>query len=199
MLLKEKLLPYRPDLVIIAINSSDIEDVKNRGGRERFLTDGTLRAAKQPPSWEWLYGLSFIFRHVLHDALGYDSLFFKRSDQQAEAAKAIEHIDAAVTAFVQLGRERGFQTLIVLHPTGWEASRQQWSGDFANLVTRIEKRPDVDVVNMLAAWKSKGLLDNNLADKLYWPIDGHNNATGYAAFGEVVAAKILDSHVLDRK
>ena len=47
-LLKERLLKYNPNMVIVAINSSDIDDLIIRGGMERFQPGGILKYKEGP-------------------------------------------------------------------------------------------------------------------------------------------------------
>ena len=198
MLLREKLLPYEPDLVLVAINASDITDAMNRGGQERFQADGTTRVS-HPPQWEWLYGISYLFRHVIHDVLRYNWLLIRESALKAEQQKAIHHVVEAASAFAALGHERGFRVLIVLHPDHWEADHQTYEEAFAEAVDTLTRLPGLDVVDVLARWKSTGVLGPDGASSLYWSFDGHNNSKGYAAFGETVADRILHSDLMNRE
>jgi hypothetical protein len=48
VLLKDRLIRYKPDLVLLALNASDLNDLLIRGGMERFLPDGSVKY-KNPP------------------------------------------------------------------------------------------------------------------------------------------------------
>jgi lysophospholipase L1-like esterase len=187
VLLRDQLVRYRPDLVLVAINTSDISDVMIRGGSERFLPDGTTRFTRRPPAWEPLYGISYLFRHVIHDLLGYDYLFVRAQELEAEHDKAIEHIVGTVAGISALGRERGFALVVVLHPDNWEARTRAHTSQMVKLGARLRTDPRLPVIDVLGAWVASGLFERASADSLYWPIDGHNNSKGYAAFGEAVA------------
>ena len=116
MLLREKLLALEPNLVIVAVNQSDIDDVLFLGGFERFLP-GRRAQFRDGPAWEWIYGPSFIARHVVHDLLDYDRGFIKRSTLDTVRAESVQRLDEAVDAFRELSRRHGFDLLVVVHPT----------------------------------------------------------------------------------
>jgi lysophospholipase L1-like esterase len=192
MLLEHRLLDADPDLVIVAINTSDISDTMMRGGRERFQPGGTTRFTRQPPAWEWLYGISFLTRHVVHGILGYDSLFLRERDLPAHRAEAIDRIVEAVSAFATLSRERHFGLLIVLHPDHWEGTNRTYSDVFASLVARVTQLPGVNTADVLARWKAGDWYADADVQSLYWPLDGHNSPEGYEALGRAVADRIVE-------
>jgi lysophospholipase L1-like esterase len=190
MLLKEKLVTYRPDLVLMAINASDMGDGIIRGGPERFLPDGTTRS-RPTPSWEWLYGASFLFRHVIHDVLGYNTMFVRDSEWVAEQRKAGDQLVAACAAAAKLGYDRGFPIVVVLHPNIREASIGHYERNFASVVQEIKALPGLEVVDVLEYWTANGILAREGVSTLYWSLDGHNTPKGYASFGEAVATGLL--------
>ncbi|MBK8672736.1 MAG: SGNH/GDSL hydrolase family protein [Bacteroidetes bacterium] len=53
LLLKSKLVKYKPDLVILTINASDITDIEIRGGFNRFNFKNKL-VIKEKPFWSFL-------------------------------------------------------------------------------------------------------------------------------------------------
>lgn len=189
VLFSDKLAPYRPDLVLLAINASDVNDVIIRGGSERFQPDGSVRPRPAPP-WEWLYGTSYLVRHVIHDLAGYNSLFVRTSVWPEERRRAAAHLKDAVQAFARLSDGAGMRFVVVFHPDRQEAARQRYERAFAALTEDVKRLPHLQVVDVLDRWRAKGVLPGKDPSELFWPIDGHNTAKGYAAFGEVVAEAI---------
>jgi lysophospholipase L1-like esterase len=192
MLLEQRVLDAQPDRVIVAINTSDISDTMMRGGRERFQPDGTTRFTRQPPAWEWLYGISFLTRHVVHGVFGYNYLLLRARDVPSYQAEAVDRIVEAVNAFAALSRARHFNLLIVLHPDHWEGTNRRYSDVFAALVSRITQLPGVNTADVLAQWKASAWYAEADAQSLYWPLDGHNSPKGYEALGRVVADRIVE-------
>lgn len=196
VLLEDKLLPYRADVVFVAINASDVNDVIIRGGRERFGADGITRP-RPTPWWEWIYGVSFMARHVVHDVLGYNSLFIKESRWQDARREAGAQLLQAVRAYQTLAARGGFRLVVVIHPDKREASRARYERGFAAFVAEVKALPGIEVVDVLDRWSTSGVLTANSAASLYWPIDGHNTPEGYAAFGRAVADAVFPPAAAD--
>lgn len=189
-LLDEKLRDYRFDLVLVAINASDVNDVIVRGGRERFGADGITRP-RPTPWWEWLYGVSFLARHVVHDLLGYNALFIRNSAWLAARREACQQLLDAVAGFQALANRDGYRLVIVIHPDKQEAARARYERVFAEFVDAVKAQPGLLVVDVLERWKAAGALAGGSAARWYWPIDGHHTPEGYAAFGNAVADAVV--------
>jgi hypothetical protein len=192
VLLREKLLDSEPNLVLVAVNASDIDDVLARGGQERFQPDGTTRFTRQPPPWEWLYGVSYLTRSVIHDLLRYDYLFVRESEAFEQRIQAVEVVFAALKAFDQLARARGFDLMVIVHPDRWEATRDRHSDPISVLLERLTSDGTITYVDVLSHWRDTGIFKRRPAESLYWELDGHNNADGYALLAEAVAQKAKD-------
>jgi lysophospholipase L1-like esterase len=190
VLLEQRLLAYRPDLVILAVNGSDIDDVRVRGGMERFRPDRTV-AFRDGPAWEWLYGTSYIVRHVVHDVLGYDRGLVGRSQRASVTADAIARIFEVVLRFDELARTRGFALAVVIHPLLPEVEQKQFL--LAPLVERLRREAGIPVVDLDAYYLGPDGIGEGGAAEYYWPIDGHHNPRGYALFARGVARALEEA------
>ena len=190
MLLKEKLLALEPDLVIVVVNTTDVGDVMVLGGMERFLPDGRLDPRHQGPAWEWLYGISFITRAVVHDALGYDSFFLTRREAEHERRRAWLDIESTLGEFRSLSRSRGFQLAIVLQPKAVEVEESSWPAEMRELARQMTKWDDVEVVDVLEPLRSGGPGGDGQTPYYFWPNDGHNTPEGYEVIGRAVAESL---------
>ncbi len=186
VLLRDILLAYKPDLVIVAMNE-EASDLMVRGGMERFRPDGTVQYRK-PPSWEWLYASSHIARLVVHRLLGYDYLFLKPEQRAAEYSRAISLLAESVGLFKDLAEAHHFHLLIVCHPLRSELE----SGSFYYLqkVLATCRSNHVECLDMLEYFTALEKIDRNSARLYYWERDGHHNARGYAAFARGVRWKL---------
>ena len=184
---REKLLEYSPDLVLVAINYSDINDMILRGGQARFRPDGSVEMARRPPAWEWLYGVSFIARHIVHDVLHYNRLLRHRSEVPALERDAGAEIVKAIDAFRRMAHERHFRFVVVVHPHADESHSGAYIGPLEAAVAGIRRMDDVGLVDVLHAWRSSGVVTAKNYQSFFWPLDFHNNANGYAIFGAAVA------------
>ena len=194
ILLREKLLDLRPDLILVAINASDIMDVMIRGGEERFRPDHRTSFTRKP-SWEWLYGISYLTRHIVHDLLQYNFIFIRESDLVIEQRKAVDQIFLAIDAFRTLGSEHGFDVVIVIHPDRQEAMLHRYNQQVILLLDTLKHRSDLNLIDVLERWKTSAAFEHQSAESLYWPIDGHNNVEGYALIAKAVADGLGSMHL----
>ena len=191
VLLRDKLIDVEADLVLVAVNRTDITDVITRGGEERFRPDGTTLYARQPPWWEWIYGISYIARRFVHDVLRYDYRFLQPAELGPASSLAADQVFAAIRAFERLAADRGFTLVTVVHPTRRDARRGRYDGAMASLAGRVTHDQSLLVVDVLAAWQESDVLIEHDVSSLYWPLDGHLNPSGYALFADAVATAIL--------
>lgn len=186
-LLRDRLLAYGPDVVVLALNVSDIDDVIVRGGMDRFREDGTV-AYRKGPRWEWIYASSYLFRHVVHDMLGYDRLLARTKERPSHTAQVLGEIRVVLRSFSELSRERGFRLLVVFHPLRYEVIEKKLA--FADLIRRLEEEP-IATLDLLEYYTNiEGISERNI-DDYYWPLDTHHTPKGYRAFAEGVAQRLL--------
>ena len=191
ILLEEKLLPLHPDLVIVAVNVSDVGNVMLRGGFERFRPGGRLRFSFEKPDWAWAYGSSYIFRAVIHDLLRYDHHLVKEDDAPSMRREAARTLEVALRAFRSLAEENGFDLIIAFHPDSGELKRGQYETAFGELVENTKRIGDTAVIDVLDSWLTSGAASAASAQELYWPIDKHHNEKGYRLMGETIADCVL--------
>lgn len=195
VLLRDLLLPLRPDLVIVAINE-EASEIMVRGGMERFKPDGTVQY-KNPPSWEWLYASSHIARLVTHRLLGYDYLFFNPAQRALERDKAVLLIEQSVRMLQRLAEENHFTLLVVCHPLQYEVER----GSFEYLSTILAacRTYGIEHLDMLEYFLAVEKIGRDNAGAYYWAHDGHHNARGYAAFARGVQWKLEQMGIPSRR
>jgi lysophospholipase L1-like esterase len=190
VLLRDRLAAYRPDLIIAAVNNSDVTDVITRGGMERFRPDGTVRV-DGGPAWEPLYAVSYITRHVMHDVLGYTWLLMTPS-AFAEAQRAANGpLRAAIHAMAMTARTLGSQFAVVFFPTKYEVAAGAYDTAFGTLVEEFAASRDVETIDLLSIYTRDGTVTPANVDELYWPLDTHHDARGYAVMGQAIAAEIV--------
>lgn len=203
--MRDKLMMYNPDNVILAINSSDFTDYLFRGGFERFNADSTT--TNRPGPWfEPLWAHCHVVRFFMHVCLGYKSsnLFGRRSDMASEyriaADKLIEACDS-ISVLAQIG---GGNFTVVLHPSPSETmykfhtiSIGGWSYTYSTNATKtlgnafkqIEngmKKRNVPVINL---WDSfDNVINRNNYLQYTYEHDRHFNSTGY---------KVMENFILN--
>ncbi len=197
MLLEERLLAFDPDLVIVVINGSDVEEVTLRGGMERFRSDGSTVFNTSAPWWEWLYGINFTFRHIPHDLLRYDEMFLRPHQRAVAERHATAQINEAVEAFAVLSRANAFALLIVTHPHEWDVRQNRYHEGFHYVADYLKSHAAIPSVDLLEYYAANGIMTQENAAEFYWPIDSHHNGRGYQAMGDAIAETVEKLHLID--
>lgn len=199
MLLKERLLPQRPDLVVVEVNTSDIDDLMVRGGQERFRADGTV-GFRPAPLWEWLYGINYLFRTVIHDVLGYDRLLIQKGRLEAEERIAGEKLRGAVRALQSLCNTQGLELLVVSHPTADEVRMGRYYRDaYSRVMEELARDPSLRFLDLLRAYARQRTITEETASDYYWKVDRHHNTRGYKVMGESIAAAVIAAGLVERR
>jgi lysophospholipase L1-like esterase len=184
MLIKQKLLDYHPDMIMVAFNESDIIDCMTRGGFERFQMDGTVKY-HPAPKWEWLYAKSFLFRRYIHDVQGYNYLLLSAQEDKARRIEAMEALKHCVDSLSRLCTENHCDLILIFHPSKREVIDNKLDVqpvlDYAN-------KKGIATVNVMDSFMVPAIRNN--VQNYFWPLDLHNNASGYVIFAQAVADKI---------
>ncbi len=197
ILLKEKLLSFHPDLVVVAINNSDINDVMMRGGMERFKADGTTVFSKKPPNWEWIYSISFICRHIIHDVFQYNWNFIKKNKMESEGRKAADKIKLAIYEFERLSKENNFNLLIVFHPHAYEVKDERYITSFNSMIYDLKNERYANLVDLLDYYRTNYLITKENASEFFWKLDFHHNTKGYEIMGDAIANAIVEKDFIN--
>jgi hypothetical protein len=188
LLLEKKLLAFDPDLVIVAVNATDVDNVRVRGGLERFGPDGSI-VYRAGPRWEWLYGASYIVRHVAHDLLDYNWYLLKRSEMEMVESQSIDLLEEGLMLFAETSRAHEFELVIVVHPL-----KEELDEDFLHLqplVDRLRSR-DIRVVDLFDYYRSAEGIPAGKTGDYYWKLDGHHNLRGYELFARGLGRSLLE-------
>lgn len=195
VLLRDRLAAYRPDLVIVGLNNSDVADLMVRGGMERFRPDGRVRGTAGP-AWDWLYGISYITRHVVHDVLGYTWLLMSPADQEAAQGVARTQLRTALTAMAGVAKGIGARFVVVLHPYQYEVQDGRYEPGLRPLAADLMASQPVETIDLLELYRRDGSLTPANSSDFYWTLDYHHNARGYALMAETLAQEFERRRIL---
>lgn len=177
--MEHDLLQYRPDIVLLSINNTDVSNIMGRGCTERFVDENGLRSVRyrDAPSWEYLYGISHFFR-AMSELIG---LRLERW--------SIEELDTAyacfaqqLAAFRQLSEDHGFELVVVFHPLDNDVLRRHY-GDLKS-VQDIAASQGLHTIDLLPYYLNEVRMDASNIDSFYWPIDRHQKS--YKVFADGV-------------
>lgn len=193
-LVLEKLLEeYHPNTVVLCVNSSDIDDIIIKGGRNRFKPGGKLQF-NSPPTWERLYAVSFIFRAIMHSShnLDWTMLTFKEKAQRGK--EALDSISFCIKQFDKLAKQKNFNLVVVFHPREQEII----SGDFAldSLAEKLAADKSLRIVNLKTEFVRSGAISKQNSSAYYWKTDLHHNTEGYKAMGDAIAGYVLSEKIM---
>lgn len=192
-LLRQRLLPYRPDVVVLVVNPSDVHDVMLRGGLDRYTSDGWVRPP--PPSRkEWLLARSHLARALLITTSRQPNAALTLTRMtDAQIARACEELTDAAVAIAELGRAEGFETLVLSQPLMNDLTGPGGPGILAPVLPLAVAR-GVRAVD-LQPWFVARLEGRRVAD-VFFPVDQHFNEEGYALLAEAVKEVLSNAGLL---
>jgi len=186
MLLKDKLLRYKPDIVITTIGS-DLEEIICRGGMERFSNQ---KRAVYPHLnlWEPFYAFSYTVRLLVHKGLGYNFLLMSRQDFEKEAVRAVSQLKECLVLFKNLAATHNFKLLVVFYPMKEEVVKKKYL--YWDELISFSVKENLPYADLLAYYCDTLKIYKGNIPNYYWVHDGHHNAGGYEAFAKGVHAKL---------
>ncbi len=192
-LLRDKLIQFDPDLVLVAINNTDIGDIIAGGGIERFLADSTVHE-NNGPFLRRAYMHSHLVRWFYHSFLfgNYDWLFLSRSDRERKEEEAIAQLRSLISEFITLGRKNDSSVIFVTHPVPEEADAGEYNSSTAPIKEYLNDN-NIDHIDILEAINNLPLKERK---ELYWPLDGHHTPRGYKLMGTTIAKYLQNQKYL---
>lgn len=189
MLLNERMLKYKPDLVLVALGSSDFNFYRFRGGFERFTADGFHY--RKGPWWEKLYAISYIFRFYLNNVLHYKYKYLQSpSDYRADSIKADKDIENCVARFYQLSLKEKFKLAIIfIDDRGGER--------YAYLINKLNKENIIPVIDLTEYNKNIEKLNPSDLNAYFWPIDKHCKSGGYELYSKGIMWNFKKMGIID--
>lgn len=193
MKLKNFLLSYQPQIVILTINSTDLGDLYYRGGLERYQPP-FIQAT--PPWWEFLYGSSLIFRNFMHKILGYNGHLLSPQQTQEAFTKSEALLMDVTRQFHQLCREHQIEFILLIRPQLKDI--QDGKLPFQGLEAQLTQDSSLHILNLAKVYQEEGFMTAKNAHLFYWPIDRHHNVKGYQIWAKVVEDYLIKNNLLPK-
>jgi lysophospholipase L1-like esterase len=178
--LHDRLLAYKPDIVLQTISTHDLSnDIDLRGGFERFKPDGTLKAKSLPT---WFYPA--VFSNLAWLVIKVTGV--KRADWGA-----VEQIERDLAnKYGTLAATNNIKIVFILLPIRSELKHKgAFRHDFSPLLKTIATHKNTAVLNLIPCYL-QGIKDYNGINNLYWIKNSHHNGTGYRMMAECIATAI---------
>ena len=176
---------FKPNIAIIVYGTGDLTtDFFTRGGQERFK--GDYYKGFDAPSWEWLYGVSYVARLVANSVFGVDyKNFFLTHD---EAANRVENLKPkwnhtfADIASTSCGNN--IKVLLIKKPEHSEVDNGKYDEDFKFFDRMKDSISCFKQYDLLPFYKDSFHLNKDNTRPYWWVQDGHHNPTGYAMMAQ---------------
>lgn len=175
--LRDRLVPYSPNIVIQMIASHDLfNDFAVRGGMERFLPNGKLKYRKGP-WWEPLWAMSYIVRAVV----GENALYTTVTQEEAE-----KELNSLFEMYTELCQNKNITLLVVIRPELHELKKGTYDFDFSAFSQRLKVQKNVYIVDLFPYYQAYVKQRNDSFENYFWKKDAHHNAMGYQMMAEGV-------------
>jgi lysophospholipase L1-like esterase len=194
MLLRDKLNHLNFDLIVVAVNSTDIHDYIFRGGMERFRENGTT-VGRRGPRYEFLYQYSYLFRLIDRIILrNKRQMFITEQKYQSYAQQFVKDMDGVLDRFIELTQGNP-PILLVVFPSPHEAANRKKADNILTkknlqVIVNNAKYRAIATLNLFPYFEQV-ITKDNLMDYTY-KNDGHYNPKGYEKFASFVLP-VVDS------
>lgn len=179
VLLRDKLLKYKPDIAIFQFCENDISDVISRGGMDRLNEDGSVSYCKRPSVTEFLFASSYVLRLI-------NPTFFAFVDEPK--ASEIEFAFQEFNQFLKLLNEFALKNNIKTYLCFLPVRFIKPSNGEAEFYQKIDnKYPHLVPISFLTYLQNNNwLLNDKFRKNCYWENDGHYNAKGYKLLSDAI-------------
>jgi hypothetical protein len=185
MLLRHRLLEYRPDLIIMTLSMQDLlEDVAIKGGMERFDPE----RGRVPLLFEYIYAYSHISRLVYNRLLGYSWVLVKEDSPEFIGRMTTRHIPELFQELSLLPSH--IETTVILYPHLLQTVSDYGVKPHHDLiyesVLEESDRHVVPLVDIRSCYISHIEASSKAAEHFWWKNDGHHNSEGYLMMAKCI-------------
>ena len=178
-----------PDVVVIAYDCGDLTtDFLTKGGLERFK-NGYYKGF-DGPWWEWIYGVSYVYRLFAVSLFDVNyANFFLSDEQKIKRLKELEpKWNQTFMAIAEVARKNHAKVLLVKKPEHREVDANQYSYDYSFFEKMADTISCFKRVDLLPYYRDSAHINSGNSAKYWWPKDGHHQGAGYAIMAQGVYA-----------
>jgi lysophospholipase L1-like esterase len=185
VLLKNKMLDYKPDIVTLTVNSSDLTDFIYLGGMERFKNDEVI--TREKPFFEPFFYHSYLARFVMITILQYDWTLLNKDEYNKLIDESVANISDVIIRTKALCDSAGIKFLLIFQPNPDDIIYPD--GQYKT-VMRLQESLTTNKVKYIDVAPSLSQVINIKNIRNYsWKTDGHYNSAGYKALGEGILSE----------
>jgi hypothetical protein len=216
VMLKTRVLPYTPDLVILAVFTNDLErpvapdDIADNDeiGRNPYEKGGAKGLLKKSALWNFLTHATAFFEYKYRyrqerylrsiadrrrEVTTTDHFLYKIMTGNLDSRKSVAFADT-LRDFVTTAKKAGAKVVVVYIPDSVQLGEPnlQVSNRFVEKMARELGTPFVDTTPFLEAVEDR--------DSLYlFPFDAHNSRQGLGIVAAAIADKLVELNLLERR
>lgn len=184
--LRDRLLKYKPDIVVYTNGSNDLLfDHLIYGGMERFAPDSTVKNKYVTHKWLWLYEISHLFR-ALADVAGYDPTLFGIGDRMQNEKSCITDALQLAEMYDRLAKENHFTCIELIRPDKGEMEEGKYLFNIQQLLTGYKPTANFSRLDLLRFYHTQLAINKDNLNSYFWHTDAHHNAKGYNAMAKAV-------------
>ena len=179
-MLYRRAIRFQPDIVILAVNDSDVFDLAMRGGMDRFDEDGRVVGVNDAP-FEFLFQHSHLARSIIMlspRGFGHRLHWNQLTDEEDRTAQ--KDMASAADGFARLGRERGFRFLMVAHPHLYAVDGGKTTSSFGALQAELTAL-GIHYFDLTPLFRRAAARDS--VETYFYPVDGHYTPAGQRLMG----------------
>lgn len=174
------LVEYKPNMVIMMVNSTDINDL------EYVLNSGTL------PINEYFNAVSHLWR-AWYFAIFNSEIDNSKSSKRIriKRQKNINEITNILRKFKSNLEVENINFFVIYHPVLDEIAIDYYTYKPSfELVSTLLKNDMLDI-NLIEDFKKMGFIYRNQTEQYYWVEDGHFNGKGYNLIANIISKKLV--------
>lgn len=182
--LRDRLLKYKPDIVVYSNGSNDLLfDHLIYGGMERFAPDSTVKNKYKNHSWLWLYEVSHLFRAIMNVA-GYDATLFGIADRKQNEITSISDARKIAADYSRLAINNHFECIEIIRVDKDEIEQGCYKFNLQQLTAGIVPTQNFSRLSLLQYYTDSLGINEKNCHEYFWKTDGHHNAKGYNAMAK---------------
>lgn len=171
---RAELTKLEADLVVLVVNSSDLNDLIQRGGVDR--TSNSFHHPRSEVIWRY----SHLFRWVMVTFFKWDYNLNSPLESQQARRQALKELSVATHELALQVEQGGHRFVVFLHPYPFEIERREDLDDFRQSFKGL----DVEVFDAVGDFYER--LGAKPRVEYSFVKDGHFNLAGYTVFAEII-------------
>lgn len=190
-LLKDKLIQYKPDIVIQSFTTNDLYfDMLIKGGNERFQKDGTLKF-RNNHWWEPVYAISYTSRILIQFIGGYDKYLIKRKEYPAINREMKEKSVELFNNYQTFAKENNIELFVFTLPFKSDLAGGTDNSDFHKKIKKYFAKFNLNFYTLQPCYEATFKQNNTSYKEYFWIKDGHHNAKGYEMMAKCIENILL--------